>query len=255
MNISNNNIKENLYELCGNNNIYLEYLNEENCMKSLNYLINVLFNINKQKYKLLEDYDYLGKYKIESLVINKYMKLDAVAIKALNLLPENDKSKCIRSIYDVLNHTYTKCIGERLLKQWIRQPLKEKEEILKRQNLVTLFLENKELRENIIDSCLKGCPDLTSLSRKIERGNNIKIQDLYSLYSFCSKLKILKSLINNYEGDNKKLLEDTFLKDIINVSNNLKEYEELFEENIDMDSLNQPEPEYLNKYIQIFIKS
>lgn len=45
MNKSNNNIKENLYELCGNNNIYLEYLNEENCMKSLNYLINVLFNI------------------------------------------------------------------------------------------------------------------------------------------------------------------------------------------------------------------
>lgn len=128
------------------------------------------------------------------------MKLDGAAIKALNLLPNatdnnnnNSKSsKCITSLFDVLNNTYTKSIGERLLKQWIRQPLKNKDEIIIRQKLVSIFVNDSILRDAVINSCLKSTPDLTLLSRKLERQSNIKVQDLYSLYMFCSKLYTLK---------------------------------------------------------------
>lgn len=128
------------------------------------------------------------------------MKLDGAAIKALNLLPNatdnnnnNSKSsKCITSLFDVLNNTYTKSIGERLLKQWIRQPLKNKDEIIIRQKLVSIFVNDSILRDCVINSCLKSTPDLTLLSRKLERQSNIKVQDLYSLYMFCSKLYTLK---------------------------------------------------------------
>lgn len=153
-------------------------------------------------FELLKDLDYLGHFVIKSLSFNNYMKLDAAAIKALNLLPnpsENSNlrsssgnNKCITSLFDVLNNTFTKSIGERLLKQWIRQPLKNKDEIIKRQKLVSIFVNDSILRDAVINSCLKSTPDLTLLSRKLERQTNIKVQDLYSLYMFCSKLSTLK---------------------------------------------------------------
>lgn len=53
-----------------------------------------------------------------------FVKLDASTIKALNLFPTGsskyDKSNL--SIYQLLNHCRTQ-VGQRLLEQWIRQPL------------------------------------------------------------------------------------------------------------------------------------
>lgn len=101
------------------------------------------------------------------------------------------KIQLISSIFQVLQHTSTKLIGQRLLMSWISQPLLSISLILERQTLVQYFLNNQEKRENIINFCLKGIPDLEKLSIKLENKKNIKPMDLYQLYTSIGNIHTL----------------------------------------------------------------
>lgn len=71
----------------------------------------------------------LGKYSFKVIHFDSYMKLDASAVKAMNLLPNaQDGVMKNRSLFGVLNHCQT-AQGARLLSQWLRQPLLNKREI------------------------------------------------------------------------------------------------------------------------------
>lgn len=70
-----------------------------------------------------------GKYSFTIMPFDSYMKLDAAAVKALNLLPNSqDGVLKNRSLFGVLNHCQT-AQGARLLSQWLRQPLLNVKEI------------------------------------------------------------------------------------------------------------------------------
>lgn len=76
-------------------------------------------------HKLLSDSSNDQKYKINEYNLNNYLKLDSGAFTSLNLLPNRSDPmsfKRTHSLYGVLNRCSTQQ-GQRLLTQWIKQPL------------------------------------------------------------------------------------------------------------------------------------
>lgn len=74
--------------------------------------------------KLLSDSGNEKKFKIKSHCLHSYLKLDSSSLKALNLLPDRMDQSSLKthSIYGLLNQCCT-TQGQRLLMQWIKQPL------------------------------------------------------------------------------------------------------------------------------------
>lgn len=58
-------------------------------------------------------------------------------------------------------------MGKRTLRDWLTHPLKEKKEILKRQEVVSFFLENKEIMKKL-SNLFKNSPDIPKILGKLE---------------------------------------------------------------------------------------
>ncbi|KAL3250415.1 hypothetical protein ABHI18_011207, partial [Aspergillus niger] len=83
---------------------------------------------------VMTDPSNFGQYRLYQHDLSQFMKLDSSALRALNLMPgPRDGSKSM-SLFGLLNHCKTP-VGSRLLAQWLKQPLMDKAEIEKRQQL------------------------------------------------------------------------------------------------------------------------
>lgn len=91
-------------------------------MSALSALINYL--------SLLSDLSLHGQLRLHRHDLSQYMKLDASALKALNLMPNPQELGGNRnmSIYGLLNRCKTSQ-GTRLLGRWLKQPLVNRHEI------------------------------------------------------------------------------------------------------------------------------
>ena len=95
-----------------------------------------------------------GQYQLYQHDLSQYMKLDASALRALNLMPgPRDGSKSM-SLFGLLNHCKTP-VGSRLLSQWLKQPLMDLAAIEQRQQLVEAFVVNTELIWRTLSECTK----------------------------------------------------------------------------------------------------
>jgi DNA mismatch repair protein MSH2 len=70
----------------------------------------------------MSDSSNFGQYQLYQHDLSQYMKLDASALKALNLMPGPKDGSKTMNLYGLLNHCKTP-IGSRLLAQWLKQPL------------------------------------------------------------------------------------------------------------------------------------
>ena len=91
--------------------------------------------------------------------------------------------------------TVTAGMGERLLRRWLRQPLVNVDEINQRLDLVELFKEEDELREELRDNALKGIVDVEKYVRRLERKARFRLQDLYVMYLTVKKLEPILVLV------------------------------------------------------------
>lgn len=153
---------------------------------------------------------------ISSIDVDKYMYLDKITINNLEILkPQHDKGI---SLLDILDNTITS-MGGRLLRKWLTLPLIDVNDILDRQNKVTIFYKNKDISNNImlqlmniIDlervlgkiSMRKACSkDFIALKNSLKIIDNIKdiIKDLELNIEFldCNELidKIEKTISEN----------------------------------------------------------
>lgn len=135
---------------------------------------------------MLSDESNFGAYKLLTYDFSQHLRLDNAAVQALNLEAQaGDSNTCHLS--GILNHCSSPQ-GQRLLQQWLRQPLLDKNRIgmyvvslycfsfisnilfaEERLDLVEIFFSDLSLRRTLQD-CLKIVPDYFRLAKKVNKG-------------------------------------------------------------------------------------
>ncbi|KAJ3096621.1 MutS-like protein [Phlyctochytrium bullatum] len=184
---------------------------------------------------LLGDESNFGQYTLKSFDLSQYMRLDASAIKALNLMPQaQEGAKKNSSLYGLLNHTKT-AQGARLLAQWLRQPLMNLTEIEMRQNLVETFINDSELRQTLQEEVLKRFPDLHRMGKKFLRGN-ANLQDVVRLYQVVISLPRFLEVLNEHEGEYRWLVKELYVVKLEEYIDSLAKLQDLVETTIDLEA-------------------
>ena len=189
---------------------------------------------------VLSDPSNFGQYQLYQHDLSQYMKLDASALKALNLMPgPRDGSKNM-SLYGLLNHCKTP-VGSRLLAQWLKQPLMSLEEIEKRQQLVEAFVVDTELRQTMQEEHLRSIPDLYRLSKRFQK-KLANLEDVVRAYQVAIRLPgFIGTLEGVMDEQYKDPLDVFYTSKLIDYSNSLAKLQEMVETTIDLDALERHE--------------
>lgn len=189
----------------------------------------------------VKDETNLGKYTIKSLNLNRFVHLDTAAFKALNLFPIPGSIYCSttsknQSVLGVLDRCKTNQ-GKKLLRQWIKQPLKNMDMIKERLDILECFVENQEARSVLHNEYLNTMPDVLMLANKLSR-KRAQLVDVYKIYCVISRLpeiiKVLRSLECN-------AVISTMVSPLKDMMQDLKKIQEMFEEVIDAENLKKGE--------------
>ncbi|KAI9373702.1 muts domain V-domain-containing protein [Aspergillus egyptiacus] len=189
---------------------------------------------------VMSDPSNFGQYQLYQHDLAQFMKLDAAALRALNLMPgPRDGSKNM-SLFGLLNHCKTP-VGSRLLAQWLKQPLMDLEEIEKRQQLVEAFVVSTELRQTMQEEHLRSIPDLYRLAKRFQR-KQANLEDVVRVYQVAIRLPgFVNSLENVMDEAYQTPLESEYTSKLRSHSNSLAKLEEMVETTVDLDALENHE--------------
>ncbi|KAL2268315.1 hypothetical protein VTJ83DRAFT_3161 [Remersonia thermophila] len=189
---------------------------------------------------VLHDPSNFGQYQLYQHDLAHFMKLDAAAVKALNLMPgARDGSKTM-SLFGLLNHCKTP-LGSRLLAQWLKQPLMDKEEIEKRQQLVEAFANDTELRQTMQEEHLRAIPDLYRLAKRFQR-NKANLEDVVRVYQVVIRLPgFLGTLEGVMDETYRDPLDEAYTNKLRELSDSLAKLQEMVETTVDLDALDNHE--------------
>ncbi len=122
---------------------------------------------------------------IETYELSEYMIVDANTRKNLELVETLREKNKYGSLLWAIDSTQTN-MGARLLRNWVCQPLKNLEDILKRQSAVTEFVEKEDTRRNLV-RILESVYDIQRLASRISNGS-ASPRDFISLKISLKKL-------------------------------------------------------------------
>jgi len=125
---------------------------------------------------------------IETYGLDHYLMVDETTCKNLELLVNIQNGSRRGTLLDTLDRTIT-AMGGRLLKQWIRYPLIEKEEIEARHEAVEEAVSKIHFTREIRDS-LKSIHDLERLGSKISMGQS-NARDLTALKRSLKQVPVI----------------------------------------------------------------
>ena len=188
--------------------------NLDNATKSLGGLLNYLEKINPSNL----DNDTSLKISLDFPQIqfsNEHLIIDYQTQKNLEIKHTQRENNYVGSLLWSIDKTYT-CMGARCLRRWIESPLLNVDQICKRQNIISNFLESKQLRIDT-ENILRAMADLERLSGRACAGH-ASPRDLIAIAEGLKKLPRLKSIIEsfNYElpswTDQLKNIDNELLK-------------------------------------------
>ena len=184
--------------------------NLNNATKSLGGLLNYLEKINPSN---LEN-DSSLKISLDFPQIqfsNKHLIIDYQTQKNLEIKNTQRENNYVGSLLWSIDKTYT-CMGARCLRRWIESPLLNIDEISKRQNIISNFLESIQLRKDT-QNVLRAMGDLERLSGRACAGH-ASPRDLIAISEGLKKLPRLKAIIESFNYDLPSWADE--LKDIDN---------------------------------------
>lgn len=193
--------------------------------------------------EFLSDETNFGQFHLSTFDLSQFMKLDSAAVRALNLLPNpldgGNKSMCLVGL---LNKCKT-AQGQRLVAQWVKQPLMDKNKIEERHDIVEVLFEDTELTQTLQEE-LRKVPDFSRLSKKFQR-HKATLQDCVRVYQALHRLPSFTGVLSGYQGDHHELIRDCFTTPLQDLVEDFQKFSELVETTVD---LNQVENhEYLIK--------
>jgi DNA mismatch repair protein MSH2 len=189
---------------------------------------------------LMQDPANFGQYQLYQHDLAHFMKLDAAALKALNLMPGARDGVKSMSLFGLLNHCKTP-VGSRLLSQWLKQPLMDRDEIEKRLQLVEAFANDTELRQTMQEDHLKSVPDLYRLANRFQR-NKANLEDVVRAYQVVIRLPgFLGTLEAVMDEQYKDPLDQAYTNKLRELSDSLGKLAEMVETTVDLDALDNHE--------------
>ncbi|ETS75287.1 DNA mismatch repair protein msh-2 [Pestalotiopsis fici W106-1] len=189
---------------------------------------------------VMQDPSNFGQYQLYQHDLAQFMKLDAAALKALNLMPGARDGVKSMSLYGLLNHCKTP-VGSRLLSQWLKQPLMNRDEIEKRLELVEAFANDTELRQTIQEEHLKSIPDLYRLANRFQR-NKANLEDVVRAYQVVIRLPgFLGTFEAVMDEQYKDPLDQAYTIKLRELSDSLGKLAEMVETTVDLDALDNHE--------------
>ncbi|KAI9723723.1 MAG: MutS-like protein [Candelaria pacifica] len=189
---------------------------------------------------VLSDPSNFGQYQLYQHDLSQYMKLDASALKALNLMPgPRDGSKNM-SLYGLLNHCKTP-VGSRLLAQWLKQPLMSLDEIVRRQQLVESFVMDTELRQTMQEEHLRSIPDLYRLAKRFQR-KLANLEDVVRAYQVVIRVPgFIGTLEGVMDEQYRDPLDLEYTSKLRDYSDSLAKLQEMVETTVDLEALDHHE--------------
>uniref|UniRef100_A0A7S4JHN4 DNA mismatch repair protein MSH2 n=1 Tax=Guillardia theta TaxID=55529 RepID=A0A7S4JHN4_GUITH len=225
-------INQDLNRLLGPESCKLINMEDENALSSAACLIRYL--------DLLSDESLHGKFKLQELKLDRYMKLDKAAVRALNLLPQAQDGNRNMSVYTLLNKCKTH-IGSRLLLRWIKQPLLDPQEIETRLDLVETFVNDVQLRQSMQEIYLRHVPDLARLARKFQKQSKATLMDAWRLYQFVQQIPSMRQALEDCETSKGSLMKEKMVDPLKSLEDDFKQYERLVEQSLDLEGIDNHE--------------
>ncbi|TFK25372.1 DNA mismatch repair protein MSH2 [Coprinopsis marcescibilis] len=192
---------------------------------------------------LMGDQNNHGAFTIRTHDLTQFMRLDASALRALNLVEGPGKiggSSKTTTLFGILNKCKTSQ-GSRLLGTWLKQPLVNLHEIHKRQTLVEVFVDDLNNRRTLQDEYLKFMPDLTRIHKRFQKGV-ATLEDAVRVYQVVLKLPGMVETLEDVQADDEaklSLITETFTNPYKESNASLAKYGELIEETIDLEELDK----------------
>jgi len=165
-------------------------------------LLNYIFDTQKNNVNQISN---IKKYEIE-----KHMQIDIQTRRNLEILESSREKLKKGSLLWVLDKTVT-AMGGRLLRDWVQNPLLEKEVIEKRQNSVETFI-NEFILKDEITLALKQVYDIERIISKIV-GSTAGPKDVVVLKNSIEGLPKLKELLGALSNiSNDKYISEMYSK-------------------------------------------
>ncbi|KAG8784475.1 MutS-like protein, partial [Ceratobasidium sp. 428] len=187
------------------------------------------------------------QYTLRTHDLAQFMRLDASAVRALNLMPApgiggtggGGRQPANTSLLGLLNKCKTGQ-GSRLLAQWLKQPLVNLHAIETRQNLVEAFVNEGESRETLQNDYLRAMPDLHRIGKRFQKGG-ASLEDVVRVYQAALKIPGLIMTLEavGEEELHKTLIKTQYLDALEEFSTSLSKYTEMVEQTIDLKELDR----------------
>lgn len=183
----------------------------------------------------------MSKFSVKVLNLNRFVHMDISAFNALNLFPtpgtsfrsQNYRSQ---SVLGVLDRCKTNQ-GRRLLRQWIKQPLKNLEMITERLDVVQSFVEAQEVQSTLFKEYLNIIPDILMLTNKLSRKRGSLI-DVFKIYQVIRRIPEIVNLLNDLDCN---AIRTLILSPLNDLKRDFKKICTMIEEVIDSESLKRGE--------------